>query len=363
MRFSYLVLFIVVLTASCSSTTRDYKGVYEASEKITELDIPPDLDKPINNEDQTLRELGRSITTYSIYEQNLKGQPTSSRFNPQYRDMSFRRDGRLFWLDVKAKPEQVWDDVRGFFRKLGFEFKVDRPEVGFLQTDWRENRVDIPGNWVGKLLGALYSAEIMDRYRIRVEWDAQEEVSRVFINHQGLREVVEGEDDNVSIVTTRWVIRPSDPDLEVEMIMRLMAYRGLEEKLAEEQIATTGQKEKTVIQQSGDNVQLVMDEPYPRAWRLVTIAIDRLGYLVEDKNRSAGVFYVQLPETFMVKSTSGIFSKLFSGTVKPEHDKYLIILEEKNAQTQVTVKSNGDEKEDFPKVSQKILKDIKDSIL
>lgn len=364
MRFTRLIfLLLVFFVASCSSTTRDYKGVYEEAENIDELDVPPGLDKPINNEDLTIRELGRSLNTYSIYEQNLKDKPEASALTAKYQGMAFKRDGRLFWLEVKAPANEVWGDLRSYFRKLGFEIAVDQSQIGFMQTDWRENRVDIPGSWLGSLFGALYSAEIMDRYRIRVEWDEEAKLSRVFVTHQGLREIVAGEDDNLSVVQTKWVVRPSDPELEVEMIMRFMAYRGIEESLAEKQIASTRGEQRIKLNTDGEQSSLSMQEPFQRAWRLVSIAIDRLGFQVEDKNRSAGVFYIQLPETFVIKAQSGLFSKLFSETVRPEHDKYLIILEEKGGQTVITVKSNGEVKQDFPKVSQKILKDIQDSII
>ena len=358
----FAVVVLVLLSVSCSSTTRDYKGVYEASEKIEELDVPPELDKPVTDKNSNLNELGQSVKSISIYEQNLKDKP-NSKFEPQYKGMKFKRDGSLYWLEVKAPAEEVWEDLHTYFKKLGFEIEVDNATLGFMQTGWLENRVDIPGNWLSDFLSFLYSTDIMDRYRIRLEWDQDEQVSRVFIIHQGLREMVEGERNDSEVVQTKWVVRPSDPELEVEMLMRFMAYRGLSEALAEKQIDSVKGQERTKLVEEGDATQLVINDSFQRSWRHMSIAIDRLGYLVEDKNRSAGVFYVQLPETFEIKHES-VFSGIFtSATAKPERDKYLLILEDKGDQTLVTVKTNGEQAKDFPKVSRKILKDIKDNIL
>ena len=358
----FAVVVLVLFMVSCSSTTRDYKGVYEASEKITELDVPPELDKPVTAKDSNLNELGQSVKSISIYEQTLKDKP-DSKFEPQYKGMKFKRDGSLYWLEVKAPADEVWDDLRAYFTKLGFDIEVDNTALGYMQTGWLENRVDIPGNWLSNFFNFLYSADIMDRYRIRLEWDQDEQISRVFIIHQGLREMVEGEKNDSEVIQTKWVVRPSDPELEVEMLMRFMAYRGLSEKLAETQVNAVKGEERTKLVEQGDATQLLINDAFQRSWRHMSIAIDRLGYLVEDQNRSAGVFYVQLPETFEIKH-EGVFSGIFtSGTAKPEKDKYLIILEDKGAQTVVTVKTNGEQAKDFAKVSRKILKDIKDNIL
>ncbi|MGD9384924.1 MAG: hypothetical protein PVF28_00130, partial [Thioalkalispiraceae bacterium] len=88
-----------------------------------------------------------------------------------------------------------------------------------------------------------------------------------------------------------------------------------------------------------------------------------LGFLVEDKNRSAGIYYITLPETFTIPKQGGLFGNLFSDSDKPSHLRYLIILEEQADSTVVTVKANGDVPKDMSIVANKILKDIQRSIL
>jgi outer membrane protein assembly factor BamC len=36
-----------------------------------------------------------------------------------------------------------------------------------------------------------------------------------------------------------------------------------------------------------------VDEPFDRAWRRVGLALDRSGFTVEDRDRSAGLFFVR----------------------------------------------------------------------
>ena len=116
--------------------------------------------------------------------------------------------------------------------RLGFKMISDQPALGLMQTEWKENRVGIPTGWIASLLGKLYESELMDSYRIRMEFDEEQSISRIFIAHRGMREVSEGESSGDLIVEagakTQWIPRASDPELEIEMLMRFMAGPALE---------------------------------------------------------------------------------------------------------------------------------------
>ena len=360
-RFSFILLVCSFLIA-CSSTSYDYKGVYEATSELDDLTVPPGLDKPDTVENSTLPELQRSIKTYSSYEEKSSVKPVT-RYAHDYEGMRFVRSGSLYWLEINSPGEEIWDDVRSFFIQLGFEIKIEQPNLGYMETDWLENDVEVPTNFISQMLSVLYSAELVDKYRIRLEWDAEKNVSRLFINHQGLKEIEDEEPDNISAVTTKWVIRPSDPDLEVEMLMRFMAFRGLEIKVAEQAVTSTKVTKITELTEQDDRLSLTINEPFARAWRHIGIALDRLGFLVEDKNRTAGIYYIELPETFVIPKQGGLFGQLFTSTQSPSHFKYLIVMENKDDATVVTVKANGDVPKDVKPTVNKILKDIQSNIL
>lgn len=354
-------LFFVILVASCSSTTPDYKGVYEQTAELNDLSIPPGLSRPETSTDTTLPELQRSIKTYSSYEENVTTRPTV-KYAQDYQGMRFVRSGSLFWLEINAPGQEIWSDVRSFFVRLGFTIKSIQPRIGYMETDWQENKITAPTNTLASFLGALFHSGYMDKYRVRLEWDSEKQLSRLFISHQGLYEVATEEDDNIQAVTTRWVQRPADPDLEVEMLMRFMAFRGLEVKAAEQAITQSKPSRLTSLSEENETTRLVINEPFARAWRHVGIAIDRLGFLVEDKNRTAGIYYIELPESFEIPKQGGLFGKMFSESQKPSHLKYLIILEESGDVTQVNIKANGQVPEDMNAVVNKMLKDIQGSI-
>jgi outer membrane protein assembly factor BamC len=65
-------------------------------------------------------------------------------------------------------------------------------------------------------------------------------------------------------------------------------------------------------------------EPFDRTWRRVGLALDRVGFTVEDRDRAKGLYFVRYadPEGDMQKRDAerGFFSRMFSadGKVKPE---------------------------------------------
>jgi outer membrane protein assembly factor BamC len=64
---------------------------------------------------------------------------------------------------------------------------------------------------------------------------------------------------------------------------------------------------------AGGGSKLALDDPFDRAWRRVGLALDRVGFTVEDRDRSQGLYYVRYidPETDGdQKAEKSWFSKL-----------------------------------------------------
>jgi len=110
-------------------------------------------------------------------------------------------------------------------------------------------------------------------------------------------------------------VRPSDPELSNEILKRLMVYLGTPEEVAKT-LAVTEKVGPTVdlVDQGGPALRL--DEGFDRAWRLTGIALDRMGLVVEDRDRSAGIYYVSKVELLEKDEKEGWFSSLFSDSDK-----------------------------------------------
>jgi outer membrane protein assembly factor BamC len=84
---------------------------------------------------------------------------------------------------------------------------------------------------------------------------------------------------------------------------------------------------------------LLVDEGFSRSWREVGLALDQVGFAVEDRDRSEGIYYVRYRDPLKEQKEKGFLSKLkFWGDDKPkQEDQYRIRLETGDDGTEVTV--------------------------
>jgi len=68
---------------------------------------------------------------------------------------------------------------------------------------------------------------------------------------------------------------------------------GVEEKQAETLLAKQQTPEQARIVKDASGSVLEMDESFDRAWRRVGLSLDRIGFAVEDRDRSKGVYFVR----------------------------------------------------------------------
>jgi outer membrane protein assembly factor BamC len=84
-------------------------------------------------------------------------------------------------------------------------------------------------------------------------------------------------------------------DIDAELLRRLMVKLGIAEKQSHSIIANPVQEKRATLNKGADDgiTTLALNDPFDRAWRRVGLALDRIGFLVEDRNRSQGLFYVR----------------------------------------------------------------------
>ena len=61
---------------------------------------------------------------------------------------------------------------------------------------------------------------------------------------------------------------------------------------------------------TAEGVQLLIDESFSRSWRLIGLALDRVGFAVEDRNRSEGIYYVRYNDPSQAEADEGWLSGL-----------------------------------------------------
>lgn len=340
------LLSVAVLTGCGMSLPESKKIDYKSAAKQTlpPLEIPPDLTKPSRDERYSVPDVatGKGSATFSAYSGERGGTRTSTAQEvlPQVDKIRIERSGTQRWLVVAGTPDQVWPTIKEFWQEMGMLVNVDLPEAGIMETDWAENRAKLPQDVVrrtlGKVFDSLYSTAERDKFRTRLEKGGEPGTTEIYISHRGMYEIYVSEGRS----ETRWQPRPPDPELEAEMLRRLMVRMGAEESRAKTMIAAEGQKEERArLKPAADGVgRLELQEAFDRAWRRVGLALDRVGFTVEDRDRSQGLYFVRYvdPEADAAKKEDkGIMSKLMfwkGGKSDPTQ----------NMQFRIYVKGEGD---------------------
>lgn len=341
---------LAVVLAGCSVLPESKKIDYKSSGKAPTLEVPPDLSQIARDDRYLVPDVaGKGTATFSAYsaDRTPQAQAQNSVVLPQVDKVRVERSGNQRWLVVALPADKLWDTVKDFWQETGFIIAIERPEAGVMETDWAENRAkigqDIIRNTFGRLLDSLYSTGERDKFRTRFEPGSTPGTTDIFISHRAMEEVYtsSAKDD------TRWQPRSADPELEAEMLRRLMLRLGSEEKRAEASLVASKVEPRAKLAKADDGTgTLEVFDRFDRAWRRVGLALDRVGFTVEDRDRSRGLYFVRYvdPEIDNRKKDDGILSKLafWKSSAPPASSKvqYRIHVSESGTQSVVQVLSN-----------------------
>ena len=345
----------------------DYKGVPASTRS---LEVPPEL-SPLPPNDRfavpgTATASGTATATPAA-----RPAGSAAAVAPNTPNARIERAGGQRWLAVDVTPEQAYAVVRDFWPSVGLALDREDPAAGIVETVWAENRAKLPQDilrrTLGRLIDGLYSTGEQDRFRTRIERTAKN-TAEIYVSHRGMEEVY----TTAQRDATRWQPRASDPELEAEMLQRLLLRFGSTAAPASPRTAAapstsagapaTGAaapvagaaasaaaaQAQTVRLVSGGNgraERVEIDEPFDRAWRRVGLGLDRGAFTVEDRDRANGLYFVRYldPEVeAKQRSQQGVFSRLFGGDPKIVAPQYrVLVLSGGNTSTVTVLDKDG----------------------
>ncbi len=306
---SSLALF---LTACDSIPFIDNSSDYKGAGRAKPLEVPPDL---TNVQSSDAYSVPGGSTTYNTYNQAQEGQEIGvEKVLPNSEGVRMEKAGAQRWLVVNAPAEKVWPVVRDFWIDQGFAVRVENADTGVMETEWiqsdaikaADDKKNI-GQKFDKWLDKLSGFADRRKFRTRLERGEKEGSTEIYMTH---RTVSTAPDDGKNEVQTQLgkidtgyradgdkgnkSVEENDGDLDAELLRRLMVKLGLSEKQAQ-QIATNlvVEKRAEVTKESDSSVTLTLSDPYDRGWRRVGLALDRIGFVTEDKDRSKGLYFVR----------------------------------------------------------------------
>jgi outer membrane protein assembly factor BamC len=364
---------LMLSLAACTTVFESDKVDYRSAKKAPPLDIPPDLTQ-LQKDNRYAVPDGRGIATASGFQQQrtpgaaaASGAPAAAgeAVGPVSTDaVRIERAGSQRWLVVKQTPEQLWPQLEAFWPSVGFAVETENAQTGIMETNWAENRAKIPQDiirrTIGKVFDSAYSTGERDKFRTRLE-RRPDGSTEIYISHRGAEEVLVGPQKE----STTWTMRPSDPGLEAEFLGRLMAQLTGATGAKDVKQATAAVVNATPDAQHAklENGKVVVDEGFDRAWRRVGLALDRVGFTVEDRDRVQGIYFVRYVDPDNANK-AGFFSKLFGNDDKnKEAQRYRVLVSAVPSATtsDVTVQTN-DGKPETSATGAKILKLLVDEL-
>ena len=351
LRTSALTTFAILATALAGCSTlqelspfESKRVEYKAAQSGPSLEIPPDLTPPKFDD----RYKAGTATLSGVNAANRSAVLSGAGgILPAVSGMRIERAGTERWLVVPGTAEANFPRVREFWSTMNMNLVLDDSRIGLMETDWQENRArindDIVRRTIGKVFDNLYSSGTRDKYRTRIERGINS-TTEIYVSHRGL------EEQNVGTTASpafRWEFRKPEPEYEAEILNRMMQYLGAPREEASQIVkpalapaAVAARVNQAEIVKLGNVSSLSMNDSFDRSWRRVGLALDRVGFTVVDRDRTAGTYFVRYadPEV-MAKNEPGILDKLkfWNSDTKDVVEQYRITVKETGGKTAVAV--------------------------
>ena len=234
-RAAMSAVIAATLLSGCETMTLSLgkKIDYKSAGSVSALEVPPDLTTP------TYDDRYQVSTASGVAAARAAGR--STELLPVSPDARVARSGSERWLVVKATQEAAWTTLREFWTKNGFVIAIEQPGLGIMETDWAENRADLPKDFLQRFTSKYISfgndTYKRDKFRSRIERGTEPGTVEIFISHRGAAQLPTkfsqgaGED-------WQWTVVPPNPELEAEFLERLMLAFGTPAPKAAEAVAT-----------------------------------------------------------------------------------------------------------------------------
>ena len=339
-----LATLMAISVTGCDSipfmnNTPDYKG----AGRSRPLEVPPDLTASSSSDTYTVP----GSMTYSEFNQAQETPGEKEKILASPDNVKMERAGSQRWLVVQAPPEKIWPVIREFWNELGFAVRVENPDTGVMETEWVDPSSitkNDDGSYLEKFQGWLDRLNMLNtrqKFRTRIDRGEQANTTEIFMSHRAVADnlddgkertrttlgVIEGgykDKKAVSIADEK--AAAAAEELDVELLRRLMVRLGVEEQKSRSIMADNTPTFRAKINKAADgSASLTVNDEFDRAWRRVGLALDRIGFVVEDKNRSSGLYFVRYTDVELDTSNQkkkGVLDSLkFWGDDKKEETK------------------------------------------
>ena len=318
------ILALIICSCSFKPLTDKFNEVtapdYVNSSKAEKLQIPPDLSEYETSDSYNVPGAATSYTDFEN-QKNRKIEKVELLKEPD--GIKLVKSGNFRWLIVNKSPDKIWPHLEDFWYEQGFNMKKMNRRLGVMETEWTapqniEEELSF-GDTMDVWLKSLTGSDEKTKFRTRLEKGSQANSTEIFISHRN-REGLNSErleaidratqntyvpervysipeyksDDEPKEATLPGDTELTEVDVEVnaEIMRRLLVFLGMQDLDAKKIVEKPKVITKAEMVNDDDGSSIKLKEPFDRSWRRVSIALDMIGFLTEDRDRSKGLYYV-----------------------------------------------------------------------
>lgn len=235
--------------------------------------------------------------------QRLQAQADNSAF-------SLQQSSGSRWLVAQRNPAEVWPLVRQFFEDNHFKIAEERPQTGEFITAWQR-----PDEISRDLAKPFADIDGEARVRVRIEPGVQRNTSEIFL--------ASAQRPAGSTADTAWSAG-GDDTLDAGLLNAMLtSVESSGENSSVSLLAARDYDAPERVSLSADgsgNPVLSLDTDLERAWSSVGRALEQADLRIDDRNRSLGLYYVNLSEGALVPDEKpGFFGRLLGS--EPDKDE------------------------------------------
>jgi outer membrane protein assembly factor BamC len=372
MLFKIFCLWTFVLLFNGCSTAEDYfddltAPDYVNSSKAERLEVPPDLSEIDSGENYSVPGEAKSYKEFLDRENRLitnSENPNKKKVIENPDGMKIIKSGNLRWLTVEKEPNILWPYIKDFWEELGFRVLVANKRTGIIETEWMDTEdIKLERNSDGvisafdKWLDSLSGFADKRKFRTRVEY-GENNTTEIYISQRSaaaaadqhsrilkersadynvstiykIEEYKSDDDSNKKKVEISEQREIDDYEIDSELLTRLMIKLGASNYEAENKVKNPNLVVRAEMIENQGIKFIKMNDPFDRSWRRLGLALDIIGFVTEDKNRSEGIYYVRFNQVDLPTESTEEEAGLIDSLIFWDHDEK----KENDADKQVT---------------------------
>jgi outer membrane protein assembly factor BamC len=243
----------------------DNSEQYKNAPELAQITVPPRLEGaksepiyPIPN----VRNAGALTSEFEV------PRPAPLTAGAEYDAVRIQSLGDESWALVAVAPGQLWPQVRAFLTASGIGVAASDAQAGLIDTQFV----------------TLKDRALPARFRFRVEAGVQRNTAELHVLQQ-----------DQAVTDEAWPVASNDLELEKNMLRNVAQFIANSADSAPVSMMADramGDSGRITLEDTQDYTRLRLRLGFARAWASVTKGLPDSGFTIDDRDRSAGLFYV-----------------------------------------------------------------------